>query len=220
MSKGWKVYSEKWEGLVQRERLLILITVIAGITALLYVSLIEPALLKVQSMPGKIETVESQLKSQTQVLELLQSQKAVDPNVKAREELRRLRAELETADREIQSASDHLVAPDKMLTLLRSVLSPTSGVTLLRAGSLPVETISLGAESEESDQPQALIYLHPFEIELEASYQALYDYLQVVEALDGVFFWDLLEYQVSEYPTAKIKIRVHTLSTERGWLGA
>ena len=67
---------------------------------------------------------------------------------------------------------------------------------------------------------EAVIYVHPFQLQLKGSYQALYNYLQRIEQLHQGFFWDQLELNAEKYPEATIRVRVHTLSTEESWLGA
>lgn len=225
MSKQRHEWSEKWESFTVRERVLLLLTVAIAPLVLIFVFLIEPALITLQKVPPKIQSIEASIQSQEKVLALLKDKKVKDPNIAARAELKRLRTQLSEANQEISRAATNLVSPNKMLILLQSVLADQDKISVVSAKSLNVETMQLAPEKEESDAeanavPETVIFVHPFEVELKGSYQGLYDYLQTIEQLDGVFFWDSLEYVVEEYPTAQIKIKVHTLSSEAGWLGA
>ncbi|WP_420599726.1 hypothetical protein [Neptuniibacter sp.] len=224
MIKQWQHWSERWEVFSKRERGLLLLTAITVPVVLIYVLLIEKPLLSLQNTPQKIAAVEKELVHQQRLLELLQTQKVKDPNVAARAELKELRLQLEHANNKVQQVAKNLVSPQQMLTLLRSVLENEKEAALLSARSLPVQTVQLGNSSQEKEAGEpsasAMIYLHPFEVELQGNYQGIYNYLLKVEELDGVFFWDLLEYSVNDYPVAKVKIHIHTLSYEAGWLGA
>ncbi|WP_415906309.1 hypothetical protein ACMXYX_17060 [Neptuniibacter sp. QD72_48] len=226
MNKRWQDWDSKWNELTARERIMLLVVGLVTPLALIFVFLIEPAMIVLQKVPSKIETMQTSIDAQNRVLQLLQSQEPKDPDIEARAELKRLRTELSEANQDIKRAATNLVSPDQMLTLLRSVLANEQGIALVSAKSLPVEAQQLNEKPGEADQknkpvgPKAVIFIHPFELELEGTYQGLYDYLQRIEHLDGVFFWDALEYKVDEYPTAKVKIKVHTLSSEAGWLGA
>lgn len=224
MNKHWQNWDSKWTELTARERIMLLLVGLVGPLALIFVFLIEPALIVLQKVPSKIEAMQTSIDAQDRVLQLLKGQEPKDPNVEARAELKRLRTELSEANQDIKRAATNLVSPDQMLTLLRSVLANEQGIDLVSAKSLPVESKQLNEQPTDTDKapvgPQAVIFIHPFELELEGTYQGLYDYLQKIEQLDGVFFWDALEYQVDEYPSAKVKIKVHTLSSEAGWLGA
>lgn len=214
----------KWDALSTRERSLVLITAVVVPIVLIYIVLIEPSIMSLKQQQAKLAGLEASIASQNQVLTLLKAKEPVDPNIAAREGLKRLRLELTQANDEIRRAATNLVSPDQMLAMLRDVLKGEQGVALVSARSLAIETLQLGAETQNdgsaSPEPRALIYAHPFEIELEGSYQGVYDYLQKIEQLEGVFFWDTLTYKVDQYPTAKVKIRVHTLSSEARWLGA
>jgi MSHA biogenesis protein MshJ len=214
----------KWDALSTRERSLVLITAVVVPIVLIYIVLIEPRIMSFKQQQAKLAGLEASIASQNQVLTLLKAKEPVDPNIAAREGLKRLRLELTQANDEIRRAATNLVSPDQMLAMLRDVLKGEQGVALVSARSLAIETLQLGAETQNdgsaSPAPRALIYAHPFEIELEGSYQGVYDYLQKIEQLEGVFFWDTLTYKVDQYPTAKVKIRVHTLSSEARWLGA
>lgn len=230
MNKKWQAWSARWDELSKRERVLLLVTAIAVPTVLIYVLLIEQPLQSLQNTPKQIAAIEKEIKHQQRLLEFLESKEVKDPNVAARAELKSLRQKLNEANENVRQAAKNLVSPQHMLTLLRSVLENEQGAELISVRSLPVQNVQLGQTDqgegeqvigeEKPNTTTAEIYMHPFEVELQGNYQGVYDYLRKVEQLDGVFFWDLLEYGVEEYPTAKIKIQIHTLSYEAGWLGA
>lgn len=226
MNKRWQEWDSKWNELTARERIMLLVVGLVAPLALIFVFLIEPAMIVLQKVPSKIEAMQTSIDAQDRVLQLLKSQEPKDPNVEARAELKRLRTQLSDANQDIKRAATNLVSPDQMLTLLRSVLANEQGIALVSAKSLPVVAKQLNDKPVDADKdtksvgPEAVIFIHPFELELEGTYQGLYNYLQKIEQLDGVFFWDTLEYKVDEYPSAKVKIKVHTLSSEAGWLGA
>ncbi|PIE20535.1 MAG: hypothetical protein CSA61_01210 [Neptuniibacter caesariensis] len=223
MTKGVQGWSDKWNGLSKRERLLMLLTITVIPLALVFILLIEPALITLDKTPPKINALKMDIEGQQRIFELLQGQEVRDPNVEARAELRQLRQQLSNVNSEIKRAATNLVSPDQMLALMHSVLEDNQGIKLVSARSLGVKTMNLGGNDtapEGEDEPKTTIFVHPFEIELKGTYQGLYNYLQKIEQLDGVFFWDMLEYTVDEHPQALIRIKVHTLSSEAGWLGA
>ncbi|WP_067863257.1 type II secretion system protein GspM [Neptuniibacter marinus] len=216
--------AHKWDALSSRERWLVIISAVVIPVVLIYIALIEPSIISLQHQHAKSTDLKIEMASKKQVLDLLRAKEPVDPNIAVREELKRLRLELTNANADIRRAATNLVSPDQMLSMLKDVLKNEQGVSLLSAKSLAVETLELGGNNTNtksgSSTPSAVIYAHPFEIELQGNYQGIYDYLQKIEQLDGVFFWDTLNYAVDEYPAAKVKIRVHTLSSEARWLGA
>ncbi|MGH1462357.1 MAG: type II secretion system protein GspM [Neptuniibacter sp.] len=229
MSKQWADWSNRWDTLSKRERGLLLLTAIVVPIVLIYVLLIESSLVSLNKLPKQIDAIESELSHQKRLLTMLQQQEIKDPDIAARKELKSLRQQLKTENDNVRKAARNLVSPQQMLLLLRSVLENDSGADLHAARSLPVQLIQLGNATDEqgtgSDENAnktgtAVIYQHPFEVELKGNYQGIYRYLQKLEQLEAVFFWDVLEYNVDGHPSATVKIKVHTLSYEAGWLGA
>lgn len=223
MSKRFQNWSDKWQAFSPRERVLLLFTAVVAPAVLIFIFLLEPALITLQKTPAKIESLQTEIDSQQRVLDLLRGQQVKDPNVAARAELKKLRTQLSDVNNEIRRAATNLVTPDQMLSMLHSVLADDQGIKLVSAKSLGVESMQLGEQVEDEGAEaaaQAVVYVHPFELQLTGTYQGLYNYLQKIEQLEGVFFWDLLEYEVDSHPEAVIRIKVHTLSSEEGWLGA
>lgn len=254
MNKYWLLGQERWRELTRRERVLVLIVLIAMPVVPIYIWLIEPSIIKITQAPTKLQVVKDDIRIQRQSLKVLQIESALSPADRAKKENKRLEALLAQETQSIRESVKKLVSPEQMLTTLRSVLDDSQDITLIRANSLQVETIKLAAEDkanktetepyDDSNSPQyesteeqpvlsaqqtqneasesiksAVIYIHPFEVELKGNYQSIYQYLQKIEQLDAVFFWDMLDYKVTNYPHAEIKIKVHTLSSESGWLG-
>ena len=226
MNKRWQEWGNKWEQLSLRERGLILLVAATLPLVLIFIFLVEPAVKTLQKVPADIAVLQASVDSQEKVLAMLQSQEAKDPNIKARQALKLLRQRLVEDKAAIKRAATHLVGADEMLKVLRTVLSAETGVALVSARSLPIQERQLGQPSaEEGDEKEpnavsAVLYVHPVELVLEGSYQGLYNYLIKLEKIDQKFFWDILEYDVEKYPDARIRLQVHTLSSDAGWLGA
>lgn len=236
----WRKVDDAWEKLSKRERLLLFLTASVLPLMLLFVMVLEPALDRMQGVEGEIESLKRSVNTQEKVLRMMQDADLPDPNAKAHRDLKALVNRLDAINSDVDRFARNLVGPEQMLGLLHSVLGPDNDLKLIEAFSLPVEPLVLNKEEEGSEgvsaaqrltadaearerekaMQNAVIYIHPFEMKLQGSYQALYRYLQSIEALHQGFFWDRLEYSADKYPKATIRLRVHTLSTEESWLGA
>jgi MSHA biogenesis protein MshJ len=53
----------------------------------------------------------------------------------------------------------------------------------------------------------------------QGNYLETIKYLRSLEQLDGNFFWESLEFNLTTYPDGQISLDIYTLSTERGWIG-
>ena len=75
------------------------------------------------------------------------------------------------------------------------------------------------AEGDDDAARVASVFRHGVEIRLRGGYLSTLRYLEALEALPWRFFWDSLEYEVTEYPIAEITFILHTLSSEESWIG-
>ena len=148
-----------------------------------------------------------------------------DPNAPLREQERKLSNELDELGIEIEQHLSHLLAPQKMAQILRSVLSDYQGLTLLKARNLPVKALTVESSSDlesdtlgEQEADRAAIFSHGFEMQFEGTYFQSLQFLQRLEKMEG-FYWQMFDYQVDGYPRAIITIQLNTLSLEEGWIG-
>lgn len=236
--KTWRKVDEAWDNLSRREKVLLFFTATVVPLMLLFVMVLEPVLDRIQGVEGQITSLERSVNTQERMLRMLQDADLPDPNAKAQKQLKALVSRLDALDNEVERFARNLVGPEQMLGLLHSVLGPENDLKVVEALSLPVEPLVLNKDKENADSTEitltaeatererakamqdAVIYIHPFEVQLEGSYEALYQYLQGLEALHQGFFWDRLRFTAENYPNASIRLRVHTLSTEESWLGA
>ena len=91
---------------------------------------------------------------------------------------------------------------------------------LQQLSPLPVEVAFEGEKSKLEQRDIPTIYRHGFSIEFDSNYFDTVRYFKKLENLDKQFYWDSVQYQVDEYPGAKIKIFLHTLSLDDDWLGS
>jgi MSHA biogenesis protein MshJ len=56
-------------------------------------------------------------------------------------------------------------------------------------------------------------------MEIRGGYLSTLRYLEELEDLPWRFFWKSLNYEVLEYPEARVVLTVETLSLREGWIG-
>ncbi|VUD56796.1 hypothetical protein TDB9533_02403 [Thalassocella blandensis] len=74
------------------------------------------------------------------------------------------------------------------------------------------------ASSQEANRGVGL-YKHAVKLAIEGEYFTVVDYLKSIEELPWKIYWQTLDYQVQDYPRAKVVLEVYTLSTEKGFIG-
>ena len=78
----------------------------------------------------------------------------------------------------------------------------------VNAGSRPLDG---GELLDEDVLPDTGINRYQMQLQLEGSYLATLRYLRALEGLPWKFFWEGVEYEVTEHPTARITIDLYTL---------
>ncbi|MCP5162523.1 MAG: hypothetical protein H6999_02320 [Hahellaceae bacterium] len=227
MKALWLSLNEKYLALSLRERMivfsaLVILIVFGWLT--FYFDVVEK---KQATFRQKITTVDDEIaRMATQVGEL-QTRLDNDPNLILKSEQRQLNAQLDALNADIESRLSGLLAPEQMLDALRKTISAQTTVRLLGVRNLPAAPYQLvnpkraemqAAESGHEGDEKAAIYSHQMEVVLEGDYFSVVRYVQQLEMQSG-FYMQSLDYEVIDYPKAKVTLRVSTLSLEEAWIG-
>jgi MSHA biogenesis protein MshJ len=208
---------ERLDGFSLRERALVFG---AGV-ALLYVAwqslLMDPLTLRAKAAEQHLADARRQMTMSEQIGAAV----AHDPAVEAALRNGALAARLAALDSNLNSVAHGYVAPERMIELLRSLLSEQRGLTLVSLSNLPVESLSLPSASKQT----AVIapddrgpFLHPVEMVLEGDYGSVVVYLRALEALPWRIHWQRVELTAGDYPVNRVRIVIGALSLSRYWM--
>lgn len=222
MSQAITQATDYLHALTLRERILVL----AVICAVVY--LVTDALV-LSSHQQHVKAI-SQQQTETQQLQqglateinkniaLLAKEK--EKNLLIRQQIKQSEQELSMLSEQLATQLNKLVPPTKITELLRSLLSHTTNLKILSLNNESVKEITaVSAQNNTATSNSAKLYEHATIIELSGEYQQLYNYLQALENSHWQLLWDTLNYQVIDYPKARITLRVRTISTDEYWLG-
>ena len=209
----------RFEALTLRERALVSLGVLVLLFLLWDTLLMSPEHRRQQQMVGQMHGINQQLTElETQIETLGASlQSGEDQVLQAR--LRELRDSLGRLEQSQTALTVQFVKPEQMAGLLRDVLSSDRELKLVSLKSLGSKPLFPPAEKAEGEAQRPLIYQHAMRISFEGRFFNSLRYLRALEAMPWRFYWDRLDYQVLDYPTARVSITVHTLSLEEGWIG-
>jgi MSHA biogenesis protein MshJ len=88
------------------------------------------------------------------------------------------------------------------------------------AGQTPdVAAIQAVVPAKETKPQGSGVYKHGVVLNLRGDYFRVLDLMKSLENLSWKFYWESLDYKVTDYPKAEIELRVFTLSSEEGLLG-
>ncbi|MFA0115178.1 type 4a pilus biogenesis protein PilO [Vibrio sp. 10N.261.46.E11] len=211
----WNQLSDKFLALSLREKWLLFVCGLVGLSMLVFTLLIEPAYLDVQEKNVKsMSLTQSNQKQQGELL-VLQAKLNKDPDKEIDLELKKLLVESQELSLELAEIVDRLVTPSQMAQLLESVLNAGNGLKLESLESLQPEAISDNQENSDNSK----YFLHPVRMELTGSYFDISIYLQALESLPVSYYWRTFEYSVEEYPKARLVFEVYTLGTRQEFIG-
>lgn len=216
---------EKIDGRVMRERLLIFITLLALIF-LVWNFLIQAPFdrerdrLKAEAdqLTADQQAVETQITTLTLAM-------ASDPAIAKSKEISRLNGDIKEVEVRLSGLSQGLISAEQLPKVLEDVLHRTASVKLLQVRTLPATELQLvivKAETNDDNKQTAKgtgVYKHGVLIRVAGSYAQLIQLMTEIESLQWKFYWESLDYTVTQYPNAEIDIRVFTLSSEEGLLG-
>lgn len=221
MKEQWQQLARKYDALALRERIIVLIAMIAATSAFFYYLALDPLSARKRRLTLEIKEKRAAITTAENVLKL--GSQAADPNVAKRSRRDALRKQVAELDANMQGMQKELVPPDQMAKLLDGMLARDRGLQLVALRKLPARRFetrgaALKADAAGAAQPERGIYQHSFELILQGSYVDLHDYLARLEKLPWHMFWGKISMDADNYPKLKVTLTVHTLSVNKAWL--
>jgi len=127
-----------------------------------------------------------------------------------------------SAEKKINAMMDKLITLQKNPLLARQIIdTPDDMRNLLQAISKTGSELSLNQEQGLTETPLKtnatnMLQNQKIAVEFDGSYFEVIRYLEYLERLPWYISFDSLNYQVEEYPNAKINIVINVLSSEKG----
>ena len=166
----------------------------------------------------QVEVLVAEVAGLEQSIETLAKQGQKDPDRGLSAEIAVLKKEIPELDARLAGATTGLIGPEEMTQVLRQLLQRASKLEISGLRTIPATPVIVDAQ-ENGVVTGAKIYKHGLELELAGGYLDVLRFLQSMESLQWRFFWDQIELQVEQYPRARVRLVVYTLSLEEGWIG-
>ena len=151
--------------------------------------------------------------------EKLAKELSIDLDAENRDRKKSLMDSLSRLHEVVDKRTEDLIPPAEMTRVLKQMLLRQAGLRLVRLESLPVEPLFETPEGIEVDSEGDDLFKHGVVIEVLGDYASTVLYLQALETLPRRFFWESLDYEVTEYPTARVTLTLRSLSTQEGVVG-
>lgn len=217
------------------ERLLMFAIVLAGLVMGYLTLFFDPVRAEIASAKSRIQNTETQISTQRTAYATMQNAVEDDPDKFANDRLAAIRREQELLTTEIESLAGDLISPNEMTNILTSVLDDYLGLQLVHVENIPAAPLrtdvdeaaesqlfqdqSIGFDGTGESDIAGQVYAHGLHLEFKGDFFNTLKYLKYLEDLSGSFFWDTIHFKQEEWPNAHIILEIHSLSTDRGYIG-
>ena len=215
----WKTWSMRIDAMSFRERILVFLAVAGVALSLMFIGLIEPALKQQEQMLLNSAAL------QEEIFTLREQQATLDPLNQggANSELGRLRAQAKAIEQQVKARESGLIAPDKMIAALKTLMVEQSGLTLISLETEPGKPVlaapeaNPGAETPPPTPPAEVFYKHGVTMRLQGSYTELTHYVERLESLPWTMQWESVRLDAHAHPRIELTLKLNTLSRESTW---
>lgn len=231
MKDKWNLLKGRFEAFEMRERLLIVGAAMAVVYLLWDFILLQPMGKEMQIITARERVARQAIQTTEAEVTVLDTIAKKDPNIALRSEISELRSKLASLDEQLDTMAVGLVPAQQLPKILHEVLSRTGKLKIEKLATLPPQEVALtaaapvelpaGKEAAGAGEPaqnDVKIYKHATVLNVTGDFAGVVQYLRELERSDWRFYWESLNYQVTDYPNAKVRIRVFTLSSQRGVL--
>ncbi|MGH8221010.1 MAG: hypothetical protein ACREUT_20955 [Steroidobacteraceae bacterium] len=141
-----------------------------------------------------------------------------DPIAEQTRHAAELKARLAATDAALASRAAGMIPPQRMMQVLRDVLTREPSVKLVSLRYLHATPLP---DDANSVVPPGIPrpYLHTVEIVVQGNYLDILAYLRALEALPWRFYWRRLELTTTHYPINEVRLEVGTVSMANEWIG-
>lgn len=236
MKARWLEFSAKYKAITQRERAMVAVAAIAFVVYVGNTLWLAPIYSRAENFAKQTAQQEKEFAKLQQQLHLLQAEATVDPNAGARAALTEVRTQMKSVEEQLASFERTLVPPQKMTSVLDSLLRERRGVRLVALKTLPVEPLTAtattldqnagqtlpagatGTVAQPNTAPAILMYRHGFELKLEGSYLDLAACLTELEEGAQQLLWQRATLSSGGERKSTLTLTFFTLSLDKSWI--
>lgn len=145
----------------------------------------------------------------------------LDPILRLQEKVDVIQEENNALEKKLSSMTEGLISPKDMTSLLQILLDKHKNLTLVSLENTKASAV-FDATAENSllkDAKLFQVYKHGIEFVVSGTFFQLKDFLEEAEQVPWKILWEELDYSVTKYPIATIKIVIKTLSLDYNLLG-
>ena len=221
MMARWKQLADKVDALSQRERLLVLLGLLAVVVAVTNGMLLDPVSRQAKTLAGEVAANQMQVAALKQQVSVLDHTALVDPDLQNKNRLAEINRQLQQTGESLNGMQQRLVSPDRMARLLEDILKENGQLqlvslkTLAPSGAAAPGQVAASATASAAEPP---VYRHGVELNVRGRYMDLMNYLAALEKLRWHMLWGNISLTADAYPQSTLTVTIYTLSLDEAWL--
>ena len=220
-----KKWAATFDALSLRERSMVFLAAAAVLIFLFYFWLLNPMLASYARLGAGITQTHTMLSTVDQEIALTVAAHSVDPDQAARARLESLLKENTNLSVGLRQMQHGLVAPERMVSLLESLLRQHAQLHLVSLTTLPGDTVGAAppapaatTSAEKTVAAPAVLHRHGVEVVVQGSYGEMVNYMQALQTMPTQVFWGKAHLDASSYPAVTLSLTLYTLSMDEKWM--
>lgn len=220
MEKLFKQAKIYWNRLAARERIIVIVAMIAVSLMLWSELLYKPGSNKAGQIEKQINATNSKIQHVQSETRTLQAALKKDPDAENRRLLAEHIEEGKQLDTMLEKTSIQIISARDMTVLLKNMLAQHPGLEFISLENRPATPDFIDEASNQGGYEGAItVFRHGVTLKLEGGYHDVLLYLKTLENMPWRFFWEGIEIETIEYPITSITLDVYTLGFRRSLLG-
>ncbi|RTE86393.1 MULTISPECIES: type II secretion system protein GspM [Gammaproteobacteria] len=208
----WARLKDGFDSRSIREQWILGVLLIGIIGWIGFLVMIEPALEKRAQVKTELDNVRTTTTALEAGIPELTARANVDLNRSAEQRIEQLQRQNARLTQSLEAQAE-FVQPSELLTWIQSLLISTESLELTYFDAKPAAPLTTTQDSEQATEQAAMeVYRHPVEVVLEGDFEGIHNYLTNLNELPLSFYWKSLDYQVIQYPQARVTLNLYTLS--------
>lgn len=237
MKQQWKQWADKFDALTLRERVMVFAACALALVFCGYFMVLEPLFSRHALLTASIAQHRGLATGVDREIVLLVEASQNDPDQAARARLQVLLAETAKLKDGLRHMQSGLVAPERMLQLLESLLRQHARLRLVSMKTLPAgvvgeapaaapasapapasPTAAAGASATKPQPAAQVLHRHGVEVVVEGSYSDMVNYMQALQTMPTQVFWGKARLEADAYPVARLTLTLYTLGLDDTWM--
>lgn len=215
MQERLQQFAARIDALQIRERALLMCAGIAALFLTIDTLALQPVYKDQEQSEQEISGWGMQLAVLQERSGLLGDQDDQGPLQSLQQRREQLRAELAGLDDTIHGQLGALLEPRQATQVLEQVLAQEQDLVLREAIAVSQRLPATGS-GDNHELQQTGIGRYTLQLQLEGTYLGTLRYLQALESLPWKFFWESVDFEVIDYPVARVTLELYTLGLVEG----